>query len=69
MGALLIVMSFLMFFSPSERAIIIAILFGISVIVEGVSLCLFSFKMKKVEDQQNGKSPSQLDISPLGGGI
>ena len=50
LGILLIVLSLFMFFSPSEWAIIIAILFGVSVTIEGVSFCLPAFKVRTNEE-------------------
>lgn len=59
----------LIFISPLARVTFITILFGISVIFEGISLILFALKLKKSQEVQ-AVPPSQpevtLDIPPLG---
>ena len=69
LGVLLILLSLFMFFSPSERAILIAIFFGISVIVEGISFCIFALKMKTTETTTPENPDAPLPVlgqSPTG---
>jgi uncharacterized membrane protein HdeD (DUF308 family) len=55
-----------MFFSPLTRATFITILFGFSVIFEGISMLLLSFKLKKAGEAAVVVAVETMDIPPIG---